>query len=142
VTTLGAMANNPDGNRPDDASIRLGKDFGRRIELIVASRSILVTHLDRQIGVEKGTVSSLIGGRRGPKVTAVLVLRFADALDVDFDWLFTGRGSAHAFARKGFIACGIAATSSLWPKAAPRLAEPITSGPPPERAARKKPLRR
>jgi transcriptional regulator with XRE-family HTH domain len=134
---------NPDGNQPDDESIVLGKRFGERVGLICDARGIVGSDLDSQIGVERGTLWAIMRGSRGSKVSAVLVARVADALDVDMEWLFTGRASDRAFSRKGFMACGVAPTSSLWPKAVGRLAEAIVpSGPRPGPVARKTKPRR
>jgi transcriptional regulator with XRE-family HTH domain len=129
---------NPGGNIPDDESVAIGLAFGRRVTLICESRGIVASELDRQIGVERGTIWAIMRGARGSKATGIFIARVADGLDVDMEWLFTGRGSEHAFARKGFIACGIAPSSSLWPLAAGRLAEAIVSAPRSAPAARKK----
>src|SRR4051812_6081009 len=94
---------NPDGNRADKEEIALGNALGQRLRVICDAREIAHVELAVQIGIDKSAVSSLIAGRRGSKVTAVTVARIADALDVDFEWLYLGRGSGHAFARKGFI---------------------------------------
>ncbi len=144
-------ARNPKGNPSDREAVTIGAEFGRRLGIICDLRGIVGSALDLQIGVERGTVWSIISGRRGSRVSADLVGRLADALDVDMEWLFLGRGSKLAFARLGFIACGLSPSSPVWPKEVPRLAEAIVSDPrhdpsahrkTPQRPETRRPLRR
>lgn len=127
---------NDGGNLPDDEAIEIGRAVGERVALICEARDIHESALCEHIGAYRGSISSL-KRRRGSRVSAVFLLRVADALDVDFEWILTGRGSVHAFARKGFRACGILPTSSLWPAGVGLLVEPLVIDPPRAPVSRK-----
>ncbi len=143
MTTVWGMqrkVDNPDGNPADDESVEIAQRFSDRLKLLLELRAIEAADLSRKISSNRFLLWSVLDGRRGPKITAIVIARLADALDVDSEWLYLGRGSGHAFARNGFIACGLAASSPLWPKAVPRLVEAIVSDRRPVPKPRKMPL--
>jgi len=67
-------------------------DFGRRLDEAIRAKKITWTRTERESGLQQGYLSQVKRGRinlPGADITRAL----ADYLDVDFEWLSTGKGA-------------------------------------------------
>lgn len=78
----------------DDAAENLDPidGFPERFRETMKARGLNGVALAQRSGVDTGRISRIVNGKRLDKITALVVVRLARALDVSTDFLLTGKG--------------------------------------------------
>lgn len=107
---------NPDGNLVSELAVRLSNDFGQRIAFLCAKFGITIYQLEVAVGFSKGSLNSIVSGRRAGRLTAWTAVLVADALGVEIGLLLTGRPHDSSLRRINVN------DDSSWPPPLPALA--------------------
>lgn len=82
---------NPEGAIVEDSAIRLSNDFGARVAILCELHDLSLSQLEDACGLSRGSLNSIVSGRRAGRLSAWIALVVADALRVDVGFLLTGR---------------------------------------------------
>jgi transcriptional regulator with XRE-family HTH domain len=117
---------NPEGNVGTKRSVEMSLSVGQRIQRLCKFEGISVNELEDAAGLSRGTLSSVVSGRRAGRLSLYLVQLVADTLGTELGLVANGR-LKHDESLQGFSALDALFLADLpppLPPLAPRLVTP------------------